>query len=124
MPVLEALRLTRDGTGNTRYSELIARAEEAVTRGESMSSALSKSDLISPSVSEAISNGERSGQVGPLLLNISDFLDEDNEIVIRSLTSILEPVILIFLGVLVGLVALSLFMPLFDLAAMTGGGGA
>lgn len=124
VPVLEALRLTRDGTGNTQYSELIARAEEAVVRGESMSSALSKSDLISPSVSEAISNGERSGQVGPLLLNISDFLDEDNEVVIRSLTSILEPVILIFMGVLVGLVALSLFMPLFDLAAMTGGGGA
>ncbi len=55
-------------------------------------------------------------------MNISDFLDDENDIILRSLTSILEPVILVLMGILVGVVAVSLFMPLFDLTAMTGGG--
>ena len=81
------------------------------------------SALISPYVTEAIRNGEQSGQVGPLLISIADFLDEENDVVIKSLTSILEPMILIVLGLMVGVIALSMFMPLFDLTAMTGGGG-
>ena len=58
-----------------------------------------------------------------LLISIADFLDEENEVVVRSLTSIIEPVILIVLGVMVGFVALSMFLPLFDLTATTSGGG-
>ena len=57
-----------------------------------------------------------------LLLNMADFIDSDNETIVRSLTSILEPLILVVLGLLVGLVAVSLFLPLFDLTAMTQGG--
>ena len=51
------------------------------------------------------------------------FMDEDNDVVLRSLTSIIEPVILILMGLVVGFVALSMFLPLFDLTAMAGGGG-
>jgi type IV pilus assembly protein PilC len=112
----------RDGTANVHYAELIAQAEEAVSRGQTISSAFSRSDLISPSVCEAINSGEQSGQVGTLLLNIADFLDEENEVVVRSLTSILEPAILILLGLLVAFVAMSMFLPLFDLTAIAGGG--
>ena len=65
--------------------------------------------------------GEQSGQMGPLLLNIADFLDEENEVVVKSLTSILEPIILIVLGLVVGFVALSMFLPLFDLTAAANG---
>jgi len=61
--------------------------------------------------------------VGPLLLNIADFMDEDNEVVVRTLTSILEPVILIVMGLLVAVVALSMFTPLFDVTGMMEGGG-
>jgi energy-coupling factor transporter ATP-binding protein EcfA2 len=115
--ILEALSLTRQSIGG-RYSALVARTEEAVAHGQPMSEAFSQSDLISPSVCEAIRSGEQSGQVGALLLNIADFLDEENEIVIRSLASIIEPVILILMGVLVAVVAISMFMPLFDLTAI------
>jgi type II secretory pathway component PulF len=78
--------------------------------------------LITPSVYEATRSGEQSGQVGPLLLNLGDFLDEENEVTLKALTSIIEPVILIVMGLLVGFVALSMFMPLFDVTSMTGGG--
>jgi type II secretory pathway component PulF len=124
VPLLEALNLTKLTAGNVHYAELIAKAEDAVTRGDSMSHAIADSQLISAYVVEAIRNGEQTGQIGPLLLNIADFLDEENEVVIKSLTSILEPLILIVLGVLIGLVAVSMFMPLFDLTAMMQQGGA
>ena len=121
--LLDALRLTRAGTVNHHYSDLLTRAEQAVTRGEPISSAFSREDLIPSNIYEALRNGERSGQVGPLLLNMADFMDEENEVVMKSLTSIIEPLILIVLGVLVGGVALSMFLPLFDLTSAARGGG-
>jgi type II secretory pathway component PulF len=122
VPLLDALALARHTARNVNYVELVARAEEAVTRGSTMSSAFAVGNLMTPSLCEAIKSGEQSGQMGPLLLSIADFLDEDNEVVLKSLTSILEPAILIVLGLLVGFVALSMFMPLFDLTSMTQGG--
>lgn len=122
LPVLEVLRLTRTATRNVHYVELLARAEEAVGRGEPVSSAFQHSRLISPSVHEAIRSGEETGQVASLLLDLSDFLDEENEITLRSLMSIIEPIMLIVMGALVAVVALSVFLPLFDVGSMTGGG--
>jgi type II secretory pathway component PulF len=123
VPLLEALHLTREACGNVFYAELVAAAEDAATRGLPVSSAFERTRLISPAICEAIRNGEQSGQMASLLVNIADFLDEENEIVVRSLSSIIEPVILIVLGVLVGFVALSMFLPLFDLTATTSAGG-
>jgi type IV pilus assembly protein PilC len=122
LPLLDVLRLVKDSTTNMHYRALLDHAEAAVTRGEPISTAFNDPRLINSSVYEAIRSGEQSGQVAPLMLNIADFLDEDNEVIVKSLTSIIEPVILIVLGGLVGLVAVSMFMPLFDLTAMTGGG--
>jgi type II secretory pathway component PulF len=121
VPLLEALGLARQTVSNCKYVDLVARAEEAVTRGSNVSTVFAATDLVSPALCEAIRAGEQSGQMGPLLLNIADFLDEENEVVVKSLTSILEPVILIVLGVLVGFVALSMFLPLFDLTAAAHG---
>jgi type II secretory pathway component PulF len=123
VPVLEALRLVRQSAGNTRYEELVAKAEDCVGRGEPMSTAFADASLINPSVHEAIRSGEASGEVDRLLLTISTFLDEENEVTVRSLTSIIEPVILIAMGLLVGLISICMFTPLFDLTAMTQGGG-
>jgi type II secretory pathway component PulF len=89
-----------------------------------MSSAFDDPRLIDPSIHEAIRSGESSGEIDRLLLNISTFLDEENEVTLRSLTSIIEPLILIVMGLLVGLIAICLFLPLFDLAALTQQGGA
>jgi type IV pilus assembly protein PilC len=121
VPLLEALALARQTVSNFKYVDLVARAEEAVTRGSNVSTVFAATDLVSPALCEAIRAGEQSGQMGPLLLNIADFLDEENEVVVKSLTSILEPIILIVLGVVVGFVAMSMFMPLFDLTSAAHG---
>jgi len=122
LPLLEVLALVKESTSNLHYRNLLAKAEDAVTRGEPISTAFKDDSLISPTVYEALRSGENSGQVGPLLMNVATFLDEDNEVIIKSLTSIIEPMILIVLGGLVGFVAVSMFLPLFDMTAMAGGG--
>ena len=122
VPLLEALGLARQTVRNTHFMRLVARAEDGVTRGSSVSAIFGESDLVNPTLVEAIRSGEQSGQLGSLLLNIADFLDEENEVVVKSLTSILEPVILIGLGLVVGFIAISMFLPLFDLTSMARGG--
>jgi type II secretory pathway component PulF len=120
--LIESLELTRGSCPNHHYAKLVDSAITAVTRGESLANSFANERLVAPSVQEAVLSGERSGQLAPLLTTLADFLEETNEVTIKSLTSIVEPLILIVLGVLVGFVAISLFMPLFDLTAATGGG--
>jgi type II secretory pathway component PulF len=119
--MLESLELTRQATGNTQYIALLQRAQDSLTKGESLSTAISSGGLLEASVCQAIKNGERTGQLGPVLTSMADFLDEENEVLIKSVTGLIEPLILISLGVVVGLVATSMFLPLFDLTAMAGG---
>lgn len=122
VPLVEALRLVRESAWNCRYIELLRAAEERVTRGEPISDAFSDPLLIEPAIAEVIRTGERSGQLGAVLTNIAGFKDQENETIVRSLTSLLEPIILLFMGGIVALVAISMFLPLFDLAGSTGGG--
>ena len=122
VPLVEALRLVRESVWNCRYVELLRAAEERVTRGEPISDAFSDPLLIEPAIAEVIRTGESSGQLGAVLTNIAGFKDQENETIVRSLTSLLEPIILLFMGGIVALVAISMFLPLFDLAGSTGGG--
>lgn len=123
VPLLEALALTQESIPSRHFKKLLARAETQVSQGESLSGTFARDPMILSSVSESMQNGERTGRLGSVLSSLGDFLDEDNEMIVRSLSSIIEPVILIGLGVLVGFVAISMFLPLFDLTSMTQGGG-
>ena len=124
VPMLDAIELTRESLGHKKYVQLLDRAEHAVTRGEPISTPLSKDGLLTSSACEAIRNGEQTGRLSEVLVQISDYLDEDNETIIKSISTLIEPVIMIGLGILVGFVAISMFLPLFDLTAATGQGGA
>ena len=75
-----------------------------------------------PTITEALRSGEATGQMATLLVSIADFLDEENDTTVRSLTTVIEPMILIVMGLCVGFVAVSMFLPLFDLTSMTGQG--
>jgi len=122
VPMLDSIHLTRESLGLERYRTLMTMAEEAVTRGEPISIAFGYDGLMVGSACEAIRNAEQSGRLSEVMMHISDYLDEDNEIVIKSLSSLIEPVIMIVLGILVGFVAISMFLPLFDLTATAGAG--
>lgn len=121
--MLDALALTRAAAGNVLYTALIAKAQDAVTRGDGVSTAFRDSDLLPPSFAEAVRSGERNGQVGRVLLTVADSMDEDNEVLVRTLTTIIEPLILIVMGAVVGFMAIGMFLPLFDLTSAAGNGG-
>lgn len=121
--LLDALRLTREAMSNPEYVALLARAEDAVSRGETLSSVMDDERCIPPSVRQAIASAERSGKIGPVLAQVSRHLDEDNETAVRGLARALEPILLAALGAMIAFVAVSLFLPLFDVAASAGGGG-
>ncbi len=123
VPLLDALALTRSSMKNSLYRSLVGRAEDAVIRGETLSSALSDPMLMSPSVVEAIRSGERSGQLAVVLTSIAEHMDEDNEVEMKTLTGLIEPAILLVLGVVVGSVAVGMMLPLFDLVASGANGG-
>jgi type II secretory pathway component PulF len=121
--LFDALRLAREGSTHSSYVALLASAEEAVGRGEPVSAVLATSDLISPPVQEAIRTGEQSGRLGGPLVQMAEFLDEENDTAMKALTSLIEPTILIILGVIVGAIAMSMFLPLFDLVSAAQRGG-
>ena len=123
VPLLDALALTRHAVTNHNYSELIERTEQAVTRGGSMSGVIGDSKLVTPAFAEAIRSGEESGKVGVVLTSLADYLDEDNALLVKSITQLLEPIVLVILGLVVGTVAVSMFLPLFDATAATSPGG-
>ena len=115
--VLDALDLARGVTRNRRYGLLCDGVEEAVTSGNSISQAMEKSELLDAGICQAVRTGEESGSLGGAISYVADVLDEENSELIDVVTKLIEPVILIGMGVVVGVVAISLFMPLFDITA-------
>ena len=119
--LLDALELTKQASSNSLYRDLLDRASTKVTTGEDLAHVFGSNHLVSPAFAETVRNGEQTGRLGEALTGLSVFMDEDNETAVRSLTSLIEPCILIVLGLVVGFVAISLFLPLFDLTASAGG---
>lgn len=119
--LLDSLKLARESTAWAPFTLLLQEAEDAVIRGQSLSGVFTGSRIIPPEIAAAIASGERSGQLATVLGQIAEYLDEDNQQVMKTLSGIIEPLILTVLGVVVGCVAISMFLPLFDLAGASGG---
>ncbi len=122
VPMLEALALSKNIVKNSYYVALMYRAEEVVMRGDPISAAFNDRELLPPSVVEAVRSGEKSGNLAPVLASVADYMDEDTEQTIKTVTSLMEPIILLVLGLVIGAMAISMLLPLFDLTAAGGGG--
>ena len=118
VPVLDSLDLARRGTSNNRYQELFDQLENAVTSGRSISNSMETSGLIVPSLCQAVRTGEESGSLGEAMTYAADVLEEDNTELVEAATKLIEPLILIGMGLVVGVVAVSLFLPMFDITSM------
>jgi len=115
--LLEALDLARRVTGNDRFQLLYSRLQDSVTSGESVSGPVEQCGLVSPSIVQAIRTGEQSGRLGESITYVADVLDEENAELLTAVTKLIEPLVLIVMGLIVGAVAISLFMPLFDMTS-------
>ncbi|MCC7292049.1 MAG: type II secretion system F family protein [Phycisphaerales bacterium] len=115
--ILDALALTREVTSNRRFRRVFDEMDEALTSGDRISTVLLKNRFIEPSLAYSIQTGEENGQLGPSISYCADILEEENAEMIAAMTKLIEPMILIVMGAVVGGVAISLFLPLFDVTS-------
>lgn len=120
VPLLETIRQSRTAVTNAAFLRLIADVEEMVSSGGRMGQALGAVRLADPIIVSAIRTGEENGRLAEATDFVSSWMDEDNAAVTQHVTRLAEPVLLAVMGVVVGFVALCLFVPLFDLATAGG----
>jgi len=115
--VLDTIDLVRESTRNGRFQKLFSDLQQAVTSGGRLSTAFEASTIVEPYICQAIYTGEDSGNLGASMSFCADMLDESNEEFVTLITRLIEPLILIIMGFVVGGVAISLFVPLFDMTS-------
>lgn len=114
--VLEALRVTGNAVGNEAFKEVIMTASNEVKNGEQLSKAIEKSPLFPAIVPQMLAVGEETGQTDVVLIKIADFYDEEVDTLIDSISSIIEPIMIVIMGGMVGLVAASVMGPISSLS--------
>jgi len=115
VPILQAIEITGDTAGNTVISEVMANVKREVKEGHPMSEPLTRSAVFPPMVTQMIAVGEETGAVDTMLNKIADFYEDEVNASVKSLTSILEPIMMMGVGALVGVIVISLYLPIFNL---------
>lgn len=115
VPILGALEIVASTAGNKVVEEAINNARESIRQGENLAKPLGESDCFPPMVVRMIAIGEKSGALEQLLEKISEFYDQQVEAMVESLTSLIEPLMIGVMGLLVGGIVLSVFLPIFKI---------
>ncbi|HCC19728.1 MAG TPA: pilus assembly protein PilC [Verrucomicrobiales bacterium] len=115
VPILQALTITRDTAGNVVVSKAIDQVHEAVKEGESIVAPLQASGIFPAMVISMVDVGEETGQLPEMLLKIADVYDDEVDNAVTALTSILEPIMIVFLALVVGTIVFALFLPLIKM---------
>lgn len=115
VPVLRALEITSDTAGNRAVAAVIEKACISVKEGEKISDPMQGSTLFPLMVTQMISVGEETGRLDQMLIKVSDFYDSEVDSTLKGLASLLEPVMIIFIGILVGCIAVSVIAPIYSI---------
>lgn len=121
VPVMQALEVTANVAGNVVVTEAIMTSRISIREGENIAGPLADSGVFPPMVTQMIAVGEETGNLGGMLQKISDFYDMEVENTLQSLTSLLEPLLMVGMGVVVGFIVISMFLPMFKLIGGIGG---
>lgn len=114
--VLEALDVTARAVGNTVFEEVLHDAASEVKNGATLSSVIEQSEIFPPIVAQMLAVGEETGQTDTILIKVADFYEEEVDVAIEGLSSIIEPVMIVFMGTMVGLIAASVMQPIAGLS--------
>jgi type IV pilus assembly protein PilC len=116
--VLSALEIVSKTSGNKVVEESIISCSNSVRDGETISKPLSKSGVFSPMVTSMIAVGEQTGQLEKMLSKVADFYDDQVDAAAAALTSMIEPLVIAFLGIVIGGLVISLFLPIFKITEL------
>ncbi len=120
VPILQALNITRDTAGNVVISHAIEQVHSAVKEGETIVTPLQASGVFPNMVISMVDVGEETGQLPEMLLKVADVYDDEVDNAVTALTSILEPIMIVFLALIVGSVVFALFLPLIKMISTMG----
>ena len=117
IPIIRALTVVSSVINNSLYQAVILKAAEEVKIGGNMSDSLRKSPLIPPIVSQMIKIGEESGQIDLVLRHVATFYEQEVDETTKNLSTLIEPVLMIIIGLGVGFLAFAVIMPIYDIAS-------
>lgn len=120
VPILSSLEIVAKTAGNKIVERAVEESRRSVREGKNLAEPLSKSPVFPPMVVRMISVGEQAGELEKMLTKIADFYDEQVDAAVSGLTSMIEPLIILFLGVVVGGIVLAIFMPIFKITEIIG----
>ncbi|HTV49030.1 MAG TPA: type II secretion system F family protein [Phycisphaerae bacterium] len=123
VPILEAISITRDTCGNMIYERALQKVHDAIREGEGFSTPLRNARVCDAIVVNMIDVGEETGDMDKMLMKIADNYDEEVDVLVSSMVSILEPIMIVVLGGIVGFIVLAVFLPYVKLLQSIGGGG-
>ena len=115
VPILEALAIVRETSNNLVFERMYQRVYESIREGETIAEPIRQARLVDDMVVNMIEVGEETGDLDAMLYKIADFYDEEVDTAVKSLISTLEPLMVVFLGLIIGYIVISLFLPLVSL---------
>jgi type IV pilus assembly protein PilC len=115
VPILEVLDIVGDTAGNYMVETAITRVKGDIEKGDHMANALGREPIFPPMLVRMVSAGEATGKIDAMLEKMADFWDEEIEAILDALTSLIEPLLIVFLGVIVGGIVIAMFLPIFKL---------
>jgi type IV pilus assembly protein PilC len=115
VPILQAIDITGKASVNAVIEKAMKEVEISVKEGQSITEPLHKEPVFPPMVTQMISVGEETGSLDAMLSKIADFYEDEVNAAVKSLTSILEPILMLFVGALVGTVVISMYLPIFNM---------
>ncbi|MFU8847326.1 MAG: type II secretion system F family protein [Opitutales bacterium] len=115
VPILQSITITKDITGNIFYGNALSRVHDAVRDGESMAAPMQRETVFPNMVTSMVDVGEETGELAEMLNRIADNYDEDVDNAVAGITSIIEPVMIVFLAVVVGFIVIALFLPIVEI---------
>jgi len=124
VPILQALMIVKETAGNVIIADAVSKVHESVKEGETITAPLEASRVFPPMVVSMVDVGEQTGAMPEMLLKIADTYDEEVDNAVSAMTSLLEPIMIIFLAVVVGSIVIAMFLPLIAMISqMSGEGG-
>ena len=116
LPIMQTLEISTETIGNVYYARSLRKVTEEVKRGENLSDALARAGIFPPLLHQMATVGETTGKLDEVLSKVSEYYDQEVDYAIKRFTTLIEPVLLVFLAAFVFFFALSIFLPLFDMA--------
>ena len=120
VPILEALEITAKTSGNAIVEDAVMATRKSIEEGKTISEPLKDTEVFPPMVVHMIAVGEQTGALDAMLSKIADFYEEEVDAAVENMLTLIEPIMILFLGIIIGGIVISMYLPMFSLLSKIG----